>query len=58
MASTTRQDWQRIDAAFAGNDDPMFGKARREEYRQLLAAIAELAPPPLGTGGAEPLPKG
>jgi len=45
-------DWQRIDAAFAANDDPLFGAARREEYRRLLAAIAEHAPPPLGSGSA------
>lgn len=44
------QDWELIDAAFADNDDPMFGAARREEYRRLLALIAEHAPPPLGAG--------
>jgi len=44
------KDWSRIDAAFADHDDPLFGKARREEYRQLLALIAEHAPPPLGAG--------
>ena len=43
-------DWQRIDAAFEDNDDPLFGKARREEYRRLLAAIAEHAPAPFGAG--------
>ena len=44
------EDWRRIDAAFADNDDPLFGKARREEYRRLLAAIAEHAPAPFGAG--------
>jgi hemerythrin-like domain-containing protein len=48
------EDWQRIDAALADNDNPVFGAARREEYRRLLAAIAEHAPPPLGSGGAGP----
>jgi len=48
----TEGDWARIDAAFGDNDDPVFGTARREEYRRLLAAIAEHAPPPLGAGGA------
>jgi hemerythrin-like domain-containing protein len=47
----TEEDWNGIDAAFADHDDPLFGRARREEYRRLLAAIAEHAPPPLGTGG-------
>jgi hemerythrin-like domain-containing protein len=47
----TEEDWNGIDAAFADNDDPVFGRARREEYRRLLAAIAEHAPPPLGAGG-------
>jgi len=49
------EDWQRIDTAFADDDDPDFGTARREEYRRLLASIAEHAPPPLlGSGGAGP----
>lgn len=48
----TATDWHRIDAAFADNDDPAFGAARREEYRRLLAAIAEHVPPPLGAGDA------
>ena len=47
----TEEDWNGIDAAFADNDDPVFVRARREEYRRLLAAIAEHAPPPLGAGG-------
>jgi len=46
----TKEDWGRIDAAFADNDDPLFGKARREEYRRLLALLAEHPPPPLGLG--------
>jgi hemerythrin-like domain-containing protein len=51
------EDWQRIDAAFADDDDPVFGTARSEEYRRLHATIAEHAPP-LGSGGANPLPEG
>jgi hemerythrin-like domain-containing protein len=43
-------DWRRIDAAFEDNEDPLFGKAKREEYRRLLAAIAEHAPAPFGAG--------
>jgi len=46
----TEEDWRRIDAAFADNDDPLFGKARREEYRRLLAFIAQHAPSPIGDG--------
>jgi hemerythrin-like domain-containing protein len=45
-----KQDWDLIDAAFADNDDPVFGTARRAEYQRLLAVIAEHAPPPLGAG--------
>jgi len=42
------EDWRRIDAAFADNDDSVLIAARREEYRRLLASIAEHAPSPLG----------
>ena len=45
-----KEDCSGIDAAFADNDDPLFGSARREEYRRLLAAIAEHAPAPFGAG--------
>jgi hemerythrin-like domain-containing protein len=45
------EDWREIDAAFTDNDDPMFGKAPREEYAALLKLILSQAPPPVGYGG-------
>lgn len=47
-------DWAPIVAAFTANDDPLFGTAPRESYRDLLRAIVNLAPAPHGV--AEPWP--
>ena len=44
------EDWREIDAAFNNNDDPMFGKAPREEYAALFKLILSQAPPPVGYG--------
>jgi hemerythrin-like domain-containing protein len=46
----TADDWNVIDEAFAGNSDPLFGPARREEFQVLFRRIVHLAPPPLGAG--------
>jgi branched-chain amino acid transport system ATP-binding protein len=46
------EDWKRIDAAFGENDDPLFGRQAREEYRELFSRIAALAPDPIGLGSA------
>ena len=45
------QDWQEIDAAFADNDDPLFGPQVRTEFAELKARIVALAPEPVGLGG-------
>ena len=42
------EDWREIDAAFAANDDPLFGAQRRKEFEGLIHHILELAPTPLG----------
>ena len=44
----TEDDWAPIDAAFSANDDPLFGKAPKREYRELLRTIVNLAPAPHG----------
>jgi len=46
----TAADWAEIDAAFADNDDPLFGEGARASYRELFRRIVNLAPPPLGVG--------
>jgi hemerythrin-like domain-containing protein len=46
----TRADWDEIDAAFAGNSDPMVGVAAGGEYEALFRRIVGLAPPPIGVG--------
>ena len=42
------EDWREIDAAFARNDDPLFGAQRRQDFKDLVDYILELAPSPLG----------
>jgi branched-chain amino acid transport system ATP-binding protein len=49
----TAQDWQLIDAAFADNDDPMFGANAQADMVALRSRIIHLAPAPLGLGGAD-----
>jgi len=46
------QDWEKIDAAFAANDDPLFGAAPKAEFQRLMSRIAETAPAPHGLGPA------
>jgi branched-chain amino acid transport system ATP-binding protein len=43
-------DWERINAAFAGNEDPIFGRRPRKEFDQLFSRIVALAPEPHGLG--------
>jgi branched-chain amino acid transport system ATP-binding protein len=50
----TAQDWEAIDAAFARNDDPLFGANVRAEFARLKARIVALAPEPIGLGGRAP----
>jgi hemerythrin-like domain-containing protein len=49
----TEEDWKGIDAAFTANDDPMFGKAPREEFAALFKLIVSQAPAPIGYGGKQ-----
>jgi branched-chain amino acid transport system ATP-binding protein len=44
----TAADWIGADAAFADNDDPIFGANPKKVYDQLLSKIASLAPEPYG----------
>lgn len=44
----TAADWATADAAFADNDDPIFGSNPKKLYDQLLSKIATLAPEPYG----------
>ena len=46
----TAGDWDEIDAAFAGNTDPLVGVSESVKYKELFRRIVELAPPPLGVG--------
>ena len=50
----TEEDWREINAAFASNDDPLFGSQRRQEFKDLVDRILELAPSPLGFAAREP----
>jgi len=43
-------DWKAIDAAFAGNTDPLFGTKASAQYVELFRQIVNLAPPPIGVG--------
>ncbi|MEX0958602.1 MAG: hemerythrin domain-containing protein [Burkholderiales bacterium] len=46
----TEEDWKEVEAAFAGNADPMLGKHTGNEFRDLFSRIVRLAPPPIGVG--------
>lgn len=48
------EDWAEINAAFANNDDPLFGEVAKAEFRQLHARITHMAPDPVGLGMAHP----
>jgi hemerythrin-like domain-containing protein len=49
-AKFTAEDWRTVDAVFADNDDPLFGRQPRVEYDRLFSKIAQLAPEPHGLG--------
>ena len=46
----TRDDWQEIDAVFAGHADPLLGASAGTKYEALFRRIVNLAPPPIGVG--------
>ncbi len=45
----TAEDWQAIDDAFAGNEDPI-ADLREKDFDQLFQRIVGLAPDPIGLG--------
>jgi hemerythrin-like domain-containing protein len=47
--SLTADDWREIDAAFAGNDDPI-ADLREKDFEKLFSRIVTLAPDPVGLG--------
>lgn len=47
----TEEDWRDIDAAFAGNTDPLIGKEVEKDFDRLFQHIVYIAPPPIGVGG-------
>ncbi len=44
------EDWKEIDAAFAGNQDPLIGKDAQKDFDKLFSHIVNIAPPPIGLG--------
>ena len=45
----TVEDWREIDAAFAGNNDPI-ADLREQDFEKLFSRIVALVPEPLGLG--------
>jgi hemerythrin-like domain-containing protein len=45
----TAEDWREIDAAFAGNNDPI-ADLREQDFEKLFSRIVTLAPEPVGLG--------
>jgi branched-chain amino acid transport system ATP-binding protein len=45
------EDFAELDAAFADNDDPLFGEKAQAEFRELYHRIVNLAPESAGMGG-------
>ena len=43
-------DWREIDAAFAGNADPLIAKDLEKDFQRLFKRIVNIAPPPIGVG--------
>ena len=43
-------DWREIDAAFAGNADPLIAKDMEKDFERLFKRIVNIAPPPIGVG--------
>jgi hemerythrin-like domain-containing protein len=46
----TDEDWDKIDAAFSGNADPLVGIEAKKSFDDLFRRIVTLAPPPIGVG--------
>jgi branched-chain amino acid transport system ATP-binding protein len=43
-------DWEDIDAAYAQDQDPLSGAARKADFDALFREIVNLAPAPMGFG--------
>lgn len=52
-ARLTEEDWAEIDGAFESNDDPIFGRQPRDEFRRLFKFIANRLPAPIGYGAED-----
>jgi hemerythrin-like domain-containing protein len=50
-------DWEAIDAAFLGHNDPLFGAEAGAGYEALFRRIVLLAPPPIGVGPSTRVPQ-
>jgi hemerythrin-like domain-containing protein len=50
-AALIEEDWEAIEAAFAGNADPI-ADLRDEDFKRLYVRIVEIAPEPVGLGPA------
>jgi len=46
----TPEDWELIDAAFAGHTDPLIGTEIAAEFDGLFKKIVSIAPEPIGFG--------
>lgn len=53
----TPDDWAEVDRAFLDHEDPLFGVAAGDGFRELFKRIVNLAPPPLGVGPGRTPPK-
>ncbi|HEX5613335.1 MAG TPA: hemerythrin domain-containing protein [Burkholderiales bacterium] len=45
----TAEDWQAVDEAFAGNEDPL-SDLRQKDFAELFSRIVAIAPAPIGLG--------
>ncbi len=45
-------DWEELDAAFAGNRDPLAGHPAQPDFQPLFSKILNMAPAPIGLGQA------
>ncbi len=50
LARALDDAWAEIDAAFADNEDPLFGPARKAEFEAPFREIVNDAPAPIGFG--------
>lgn len=48
LESLTDDDWAEIDAAFADNDDPIFGSDPKRHFQAVISEIVHRAPAPHG----------